>query len=192
MQSPPYCASPLQLAAPWARTSGLHVAYFGIMILLCVWPWGPPLGLLPTLLLSWAQRRFNVTLFCGYFLHMALHLTGPTAATLSAMRTHHAVFSDYVYLRHTRISLAPPRPPQVLCALCMLIAIMVLAPLVGALSVVRRIALPPAETGFSISRLSWPASCCAQDRTSTSGDWALHQQALLSCVLLPTAYLYVQ
>ena len=77
-----------------------------------------------------------------------------------------------------------------LCA--MLIAILVLAPLVGALSVVRRIALPPAETGFSISRLSWPASCCAQDRTSTSGDWALHQQALLSCVLLPTAYLYVQ
>ena len=76
---------------------------------------------------------------------------------------HHAALSDYVYLRHTRITLAPPRPPQVLCALCMLIAIMVLAPLVGALSVVRRIALP-------------------------SGDRVLHQQALLSCVLLPTAY----
>ena len=28
-QSPPYCASPLLLAAPGARTSGLHAAYFG-------------------------------------------------------------------------------------------------------------------------------------------------------------------
>ena len=31
-QSPPYCASPLLLAAPGARTSGLHAAYFGIYV----------------------------------------------------------------------------------------------------------------------------------------------------------------
>ena len=31
-QSPPYCAPPLLLAAPGARTSGLHAAYFGIYV----------------------------------------------------------------------------------------------------------------------------------------------------------------
>ena len=31
-QSPPYCVSPLLLAAPGARTSGLHAAYFGIYV----------------------------------------------------------------------------------------------------------------------------------------------------------------
>ena len=41
-QSPPYCASPLLLAAPGARTSGLHSAYFGIYVTALRSALGPP------------------------------------------------------------------------------------------------------------------------------------------------------
>ena len=174
MQLPPYCASPFLIAAPGARTSGLHAACFG--------PGGHHLVHL-TCARCLVSLLFVGSLACrSALLHLIQVRPSCTSAPAFACGAPTRPISSRYAMRVMGITgCSRPRSACMSSSLLLLFLTMLIcfirasrrphrgllkcvahyacssAPMLGALSVVRRVALPPMETGLSYSRLISPA-----------------------------------